>query len=123
MEFNAQTIRKIAMDAKAKICKTGIKECPEFRNEFNVMIRDIRKDILYAAENGRTDIHIRFDRPFQNEKSALFANGRFFDTPEYMLYEAVKTELSNLRFNVSFAINTINTIKKVYNVVEFKIAW
>lgn len=120
MEFNAQNIRKIAMDAKAKICKTGVKECPEFRKEFNAMIRDIQEDILYAAENGRTDIIIDFARPFQDKKSALFADGKFFNTPEYMLYEAVTTELSNLRFNVSFAINTTN---KVYDVVEFKIAW
>ena len=120
MEFNAQNVRKIAMDAKAKICKTGVKECPEFKKEFNAMILDIQEDILYAAENGRTDIIIDFARPFQDEKSALFANGRFFNTPEYMLYEAVTTELSNLRFNVKFAINTTN---KVYDVVEFKIAW
>lgn len=123
MEFNAQNVRKItmdAMDAKAKICKTGVKECPEFRKEFNAMIRDIQEDILYAAENGWTDIIIDFARPFQDETSALFANGKFFDTPEYILYEAVKTELSNLRFNVSFAINTTN---KVYDIVEFKIAW
>ena len=120
MEFNAQNIRKITMDAKAKIYKTGVKACPEFRKEFNAMIRDIQEDILYAAENGRTDINIDFARPFQDKKSALFADGKFFNTPEYMLYEAVTTELSNLRFNVSFAINTTN---KVYDVVEFKIAW
>ena len=121
MEFNAQNIRKITMDAKAKIYKTGVKACPEFRNTFNTMIRDIQKDVLYAAENGGTDTYIRFARAFQDEKSALFADGKFcYDTPEYMLYEAVKTELSNLRFNVSFAINTTN---KVYDVVEFKIAW
>ena len=120
MEFNAQNVRKITMDAKAKIYKTGVKACPEFRKEFNAMIRDIQDDILYAAENGRIDINIDFARPFQDETSALFANGKFFDTPEYILYEAVKTELSNLRFNVSFAINTTN---KVYDIVEFKISW
>ena len=121
MEFNALTVRKIAMDAKAKICKVGVKECPEFRNTFNTMIRDIQEDVLYAAENGRTDTYIRFARPFQDKKSALFADGEFgYDTPEYMLYEAVKTELSNLRFNVRFAINTTNN---VYDIVEFKIAW
>lgn len=120
MEFNAQNIRKIAMDAKAKIREAGIKACPEFRNTFNTMIRDIQKDVLYAAENGGTDTYIRFARPFQDKKSALFANGNFDDTPEYMLYEAVKTELSNLRFNVRFAITTTNN---VYDIVEFKIAW
>ena len=120
MEFNALTVRKITLEAKEKIRKAGIKECPEFRNTFNTMIRNIQENILYAAENGRTDIHIRFARPFQDKKSALFADGKFFNTPEYMLYEAVKTELSNLCFNVGFAINTTNN---VYDIVEFKIAW
>ena len=120
MEFNALTIRKIAMEAKEKNRKKSIKEFPEFREAFDFMIRNIQEDTLNAAENGLTDIKIHFARLFQDETSALFANGKFFDTPEYMLYEAVKTELSNLRFNVNFAINTTNN---VYDIVEFKIAW
>lgn len=120
MEFNAQTIRKIAMEAKEKNRKKSIKELPEFITAFDYIIKNIQEDILNAAEKGLTDIKIRFARSFQDETSALFANGKFFDTPEYMLYEAVKTELSNLRFNIGFAINTTN---KVYDIVEFKIAW